>query len=192
MKRILVLNGSPVSNGNTNFLVEAFVKGAKEGGNVVNVCNLNEMNIGHCLGCFGGDWAQEHPCVIQDDMDIIYKHYAISDIIVFASPLYFWGFTGIMKTAMDRMFAAMEGVDSMGNEMWQSNENHKSAMLLIAAAVDEPSNFKAINQYFDEYLHHLGWSDAGRLCVGNLGLHTDHIHHPEALDLAFHMGKTIK
>lgn len=108
MKNILILNGSPRPRGNTVALIHSFVKGAEEAGHEVSVCNIRGMNIAPCMGCLRGGQDPASPCVQKDDMDIIYKLYRECDLIVFASPLYFWGFTAQLKKVIDRLFAAME------------------------------------------------------------------------------------
>ena len=102
-KKIIVLNGSPRVKGNTSMLVEEFAKGAKEAGSEVTVFNLDKMNINGCKGCFGGGKNPDSPCVQKDDMEKIYPVYKEADVVVLASPLYYWNFSGQLRTAFDRL-----------------------------------------------------------------------------------------
>jgi len=104
-KKIVVLNGSPRHNGNTSALIEQFAKGAAEAGHTVTRFDLQSMNIGGCLGCCKGGTDPASPCVQKDDMNKIYPFYTDADIVVLASPLYYWGISGQLKTAFDRLFA---------------------------------------------------------------------------------------
>ncbi len=94
MKNILVLNGSPRVVGNTSCLIEEFKRGAIESENEVKVFNLSRMNIHGCFGCFGGGKNPECPCVQKDDMNEIYPYFKEADVVVLASPLYYWTISG--------------------------------------------------------------------------------------------------
>ena len=107
-KKILILNGSPRKTGNTVALTAEFKKGAEEAGNVVTEFFLAGMNINGCKGCFCGGKNPDSPCVQKDDMDKIYPVYREADVIVLATPLYYWTISGQLKTAFDRLFAVAE------------------------------------------------------------------------------------
>jgi len=83
-KKIVILNGSPRTNGNTKELVKAFVKGAESAGNTVQVFDLQKMNIHGCLGCCMGGKDEASPCVQKDDMSLIYPAYREADVVVLA------------------------------------------------------------------------------------------------------------
>ena len=100
-KKMIVLNGSPRKNGNTSALTASFRKGAEKNGNTVVEFFLGDMNINGCRGCFGGGKNCESPCVQKDDMEKIYPAYKEADIVVLASPLYYWSISGQLKTAFD-------------------------------------------------------------------------------------------
>ena len=108
-KSIVILNGSPRRTGNTMKLVRAFTEGAESAGNSVKEFYLDGMDIHGCKGCFGGHSSSEHPCVQCDGMDEIYAAVRNCDVIVLASPLYYWNLSGQLRTAIDRLFALEEG-----------------------------------------------------------------------------------
>lgn len=107
-KKIIILNGSPRKTGNTSDLIKAFTEGAESTGNTVIEFFLDDMNIHGCKGCFGGGKNPESPCVQKDDMEKIYPVYKEADIVVLASPLYYWTISGQLKCAFDRLFAVAE------------------------------------------------------------------------------------
>ena len=102
MKKIVILNGSPRRNGNTSALVKAFTQGAESAGNTVTEFFLDSMEIHGCRGCFGGHSSQECPCVQKDDMSQIYPAVKESDVVVLATPLYYWNMSGQIRTVRFR------------------------------------------------------------------------------------------
>ena len=104
-KKIVILNGSPRKKGNTSALTQAFSRGAEKAGCTVTEFFLGDMDIHGCMGCFGGHSSKECPCARHDDMDKIYPAVRQCDIVVLASPLYYWTVSGQLKTAIDRLFA---------------------------------------------------------------------------------------
>lgn len=144
-KRIIVLNGSPRKNGNTAELIKSFVNGAREAGNTVTEFFLNEMDIHGCLGCFGGGKNLESPCVQKDDMLKIYPAYKAADVVVLASPLYYWTISGQLKTAFDRLFAVAECDKDYRNPK-------KECILLMTA---EGNGFKESMYWYDNLMKYL-------------------------------------
>ena len=108
-KKIVILNGSPRKNGNTSALVRKFTEGAESAGNMVTEFFLDHMEIHGCKGCFGGHSSRECPCVQKDDMSQIYPAVKECDVIILATPLYYWNMSGQIRTAIDRLFALEEG-----------------------------------------------------------------------------------
>ncbi len=159
-KKIVILNGSPRSTGNTIQLTRAFTEGAGEAGHSVIEFQLDKMNIGGCRGCLAGGDNPESPCTRKDDMDRIYPAYRDADIVVFASPLYFWSFSGQLKTAIDRLFAVTEA------NQWQTP--HKSCVMLIAAESDAEQNFAPMVDYYHSLVKFLAWKDLGMVLAGGV------------------------
>ena len=192
MQKVLILNGSPTPKGNTMALIEAFEEGARRAGNIVNRCDIRKMNIKPCVGCLGGGKDFDSPCCQKDDMDIIYRYFREADIIVFASPLYWWTFSAQLKMVIDRLFAVMEGTTEDGTPAYQVNLTPKKLMMIVPAEEDHDANFQLINQYYDGYIQRMGWEDAGRLLVGGMLGHKEHEGRPEAKEKAYMLGTCIK
>lgn len=102
--KILVLNGSPRLNGNTAGFVKAFCKGAEEAGNTVDVKVLSTMKIAPCVACGACRSTEERKCVVRDDAPSITEALPGYDMVVFASPVYYWGFSGQMQSLISRFY----------------------------------------------------------------------------------------
>ena len=178
----MVLNGSPRPKGNTSTLVKHFKEGAEESGNDVTVFNLDSMNISGCKGCFGGNIKDPNsPCVQKDDMDKIYPVYKDADIVVLASPLYYWNLSGQLRTAFDRLFAVEETVPN-----WRSHE--KGAILFMAAGGDA---FDIAVQFYKTLLEHLNWKNLGIILAGGVNNIGD-IEGSNKLNEAKELGASLK
>jgi Multimeric flavodoxin WrbA len=101
MKNVLILSGSPRKGGNSDILCDQFAQGAVEAGNRVEKIRIQEKNIGFCLGCEQCQ-ANGGRCVQKDDMAEILAKMIDADVIVLASPVYFYTIDAQMKTVIDR------------------------------------------------------------------------------------------
>ena len=180
-KNILILNGSPRKNGNTSALVKAFTQGAESAGHTVTEFFLGGMDIHGCKGCFGGHSSRECPCVQQDDMNKIYPAVKDSDVVVLASPLYYWTMSGQIRTALDRLFALEEGD---GNLL---RGNGRGSVLLMAA---EGHGFEDAMLYFDHLMEHLRWKNLGKVLCGGV-MDVGDAQGRKELDDARELGKSI-
>lgn len=180
-KKIVILNGSPRRNGNTSALVKAFTEGAESAGNTVTEFFLDSMDIHGCKGCFGGHSSQECPCVQKDDMAQIYPAVKDCDVIVLATPLYYWNMSGQIRMAIDRLFALEEGD---GNLL----RGHGRASALLMAA--EGKGFEDVLSYYDHLMEHLKWKNLGHVLAGGNGDVGD-IKGKKELEDAYGLGKSI-
>ncbi|MBX4266950.1 flavodoxin family protein [Clostridium estertheticum] len=102
--KILALNGSPRGEkGNTEVILKQFLKGCKKAGAAIETVYLKDKNIKHCNGCFSCWTKTPGICIYKDDMEGLLVKVSEADIIVYATPLYYFTVTGIMKDFMDRM-----------------------------------------------------------------------------------------
>ena len=180
-KKIVILNGSPRRKGNTSALVKAFTEGVESAGHTVTVFFLDSMNIHGCKGCFGGHSSKECPCVQRDDMNKIYPAVRECDVIVLASPLYYWNMSGQIRTAIDRLFALEEGD---GNLL----RGHGRASALLMAA--EGHGFEDVLTYYNHLMEHLKWNNLGHVLAGGNGDIGDIEGKPE-ISAAYKLGKSI-
>ena len=155
MKNILILNGAARKNGNTKKLIDAFVDGAKSAGNVVTEFYLQDMEIHGCRGCGGcsrSNVTPENPCVQADDMTKIYAAFVKADVVVFASPIYFWSITGTLKTVADRLYAELRCLGYGGFP--------REGVLLMTAG---GSDYSQAVSWYRHYSTNLGWKNFGEV-----------------------------
>lgn len=100
--KTLIINGSCRAEGNTDELLEKVVEGANGTGVDVISIELRNKRIADCSGCY--KCREEQMCSFNDDMTTIRDEINRAKLIVFASPLYWCGATGLMKTFIDRLF----------------------------------------------------------------------------------------
>ena len=180
-KKIIILIGSPSKNGNTSALTAQFKKGAEETGNVVTEFHLGSMKIGGCLGCWHGGKDTDSPCVQKDDMMKIYPVYREADVVVLASPLYYWFISGQLKTTFDRLFAVAECDPNYRNPK-------KESVLIMAA---EGAGFEESEHWYDHLEKHIGWESLGKVLCGWVTQPGDIEGKPE-LQQAYELGKAIR
>lgn len=102
-KKVLILSGSPRKNGNSDLLCDEFAKGAKEAGHDVEKIRVAEKKVGYCRGCYA--CKESGKCIIKDDMADILQKMIDAEVIVLASPVYFYSIDAQLKTVIDRTVA---------------------------------------------------------------------------------------
>lgn len=101
---IVVLSGSPRKGANTDTMVEAFAETAREAGHTVEVVRVAGKKIAGCLGC-QYCFTHEGTCVQKDGMADVIESLKGADMVVFASPIYWFDITAQEKAAIDRLYA---------------------------------------------------------------------------------------
>ncbi len=129
-KNILVLSTSPRIGGNSETLADAFIKGAKEAGNEVKKVCLYDKRIEFCKGCLACQTTEA--CILHDDAAEIVSQMKEADVLVFATPIYFYEMSGQMKTLLDRT-----------NPLFPAEYKFRDIYLLAASADEEESSMDA-------------------------------------------------
>lgn len=175
--KIVILNGSLRANGNTEIMVKAFAKGAEEKGHRVTLVPLAGKKIGGCLGC-QYCFSHEGQCVQKDDMKEILAHLDQADLVVFASPIYWFDITGSLKCVIDRMYAR----GKLGF--------HFSETALLLDSGSEGVYEAAIAQYqaMTSYLH---WEDKGILTISGMTQKGDMKDSPKLKEV-YALGKSLE
>ena len=124
MKRVLIVSASPRKNSNSEALALAFAEGAKSAGHEAELVSLRGKTVNFCRGCFVCQETQR--CVIRDDADQICQKALLADVLVFATPIYYYEMSGQLKTLLDRL-----------NPLFPSDYAFKDVYMLTAAAEDE-------------------------------------------------------
>ncbi len=146
--RILILNGSPHTNGATAFMTEAFAKGAAEAGHEVVSINVAHMNIRGCMACEYCREKEKGVCCQKDDMLRVYPEILSADMIVFASPIYYFTLSAQLQAAIHRTYS----IDIPKNV-------RKTALIMSSGSpfVYGP----AIAQYYQSIVEYWGVENAG-------------------------------
>ena len=150
---ILILSGSPRKNGNTDLLVEAFSKGASEKHHV-EVVSVHDFKVNPCMGCNACFTSEGNVCVQKDDMSLIYGKLSNADMLVIASPVYFYGLSAQLKAVIDRCH----------NPIRDTFHIKKAALILVGAA-SLPELFNSILTQYQLCLNFFHIEDAGHVLV---------------------------
>lgn len=126
MKKVLIISTSLRRNSNSDYIAREFERGAKDAGNEVEFISLIGKKIDFCIGCLTCQLTQE--CVIKDDANEIAEKVKNADVVVYATPVYYYEMSGQMKTLIDRM-----------NCLFPSDYKFRDVYLLAASAEDEES-----------------------------------------------------
>ena len=125
-KNVLIISTSLRRNSNSEMLADEFARGSKAGGNHVEKLSLCDKTIHFCKGCLACQHLKR--CVIHDDADAIAQKMLTADVIVFATPIYYYGMCGQMKTMLDR-----------ANPLYAADYAFRDIYLLAAAAEEDDS-----------------------------------------------------
>lgn len=101
-KKILILSGSPRKGGNSDVLCDEFARGAQEAGHEVEKIRVADKKIGFCRACYA---CKDGKCAIQDDMGEVLQKMIDADVLVLASPVYFYSIDAQLKAVIDRSVA---------------------------------------------------------------------------------------
>ena len=144
---ILVLNGSPRKNGNTEIMADEFIRGAQEAGHTVAKFNVGSMDIAPCIAC-ESCFKNDGVCFRKDDMQQIYPVLDEAEMIVLGSPIYYHFMTGPLQNAISRFYA-----------FGYPKELKKSMLLLSSGSPDVYSG--AINAYQRSFIRYMKLEDMG-------------------------------
>lgn len=147
--KIVVLTGSPRKNGNSAYLAEQFIKGAQEEGHEVFRFDCAFQKVEGCMAC--NQCGMDGPCILNDDFEIVRPHIIAADMVVFATPMYYFGVSAQLKKVIDR-FYAING---------QIKGYRKKAAFLMTYANTSPKDAEPMLVHYRTLVDYLGWEDAG-------------------------------
>lgn len=179
MSKIIVLVGSMRKGGNTDLLVQAFTKSARKK-NTVEVISVADYKVNPCIGCNSCFTREGNNCFQNDDMSVIYDKLRTADIVVTASPVYFYGISAELKSIVDRLHTPMR------NEF----QIKKLALLLVGAAT-LPNLFDAIKLQYQLVLDFFHLENIGMVLVRGVKEKGD-IEGNIALKEAYELGLSIE
>ena len=175
--KILIISGSHRKGGNTELLAEAFAKGAAAHHHV-EIVSVRDYKVNPCLGC-NACFKTNGVCAQKDDMTILYEKMSQADMLVIASPVYFYGISAQLKAFIDRFH----------NPIRDSFHIKKMALLLVGAAT-LPELFDAILTEYKLCLQFFKIEDAGKVLVRGVKDKGD-IKNTDALNEAYRLGESI-
>ncbi len=175
---ILILSGSPRKGGNTDLLVEAFANAASQK-HKVEVVFVHNYKVNPCMGCNACFKNEQHTCVQKDDMHVIYEKMATTDMLVIASPVYFYGLSAQLKAVIDRFH----------NPIRNTFPVKKMALLLVGAATLSEL-FDSILSQYQLCLNFFKLEDAGHVLVRGVKDKGD-IQNSEGLLEALELGLNV-
>lgn len=151
MKNILILTGSARYNGNSEIMADTFADTTKKSGHKVTKFRTAVKNI---KGCFACDkcWTNGRACAIDDDFKELQPLLEEADILVLASPLYWFSFSSHLKAAIDKLYA-------------YSSKNKplkiKETVLLMCGEDDETKSFNGAIQTYKDIVDYMKWNNKG-------------------------------
>ena len=126
MKNVVVVTSSPRKDGNSEILAKSFARGASDSGHNVKFVAVRDIDLKFCSGCM---YCQSHgACVLKDGMNSLYEDFQNADVLVFASPVYYYSVSGQLKTFLDRL-----------NPLYPRDNNFKEVYLLATSAENDES-----------------------------------------------------
>lgn len=177
-KNVLIISSSPRKGGNSETLAASFAKGAQGAGNHVETVHLREKQISFCKGCLA--CLELGHCVIKDDAVEIAAKMHDADVLVFATPVYYYSVSGQLKTMLDR-----------ANPLFDSDYAFTKVYLLATAAEDEAETVEGAVKAVQ------GWVDCFERCELAETIFADGVNsvgdiagHP-ALEKAYQSGKEV-
>ncbi len=179
-KNILVLTGSPRNSGNTDKLAEAFMTGARHSGHTVVKYATAGKTIKGCIDC-KACFQKGQACIIPDDFNELAPLLEQADMLVFATPLYWFSFPAQLKAAIDKFYAYL-----IAGKDWKIKE----CALLVSGGDKDEAKFAGIVASYKLIAEYLHWQDRGVVIVP--GLHDkDDVLKTDGLIRAEALGKSI-
>lgn len=178
MKKVLILEGSPRGHGNSNILSDQFTKGAEEAGHEVEKIQISRKKVAGCLGC-NACYRNGGACVQKDDMEEIREKMLAADVIVLASPIYFYSMSAQLKTVIDRTYAFYQGLEG------------KTFYYIITCAATDASFTETMKASLDGFTCCVPKSVVGDIVLGIGTNECGDVKELPAMQEAYEMGKNI-
>lgn len=178
-KKVLILSSSPRRGGNSDTLCDQFRKGAQAAGHQVKKLRLAELDIGCCSACYA--CKKLGHCVKQDDMAAVIEQMRWADVIVLATPVYFYSMSAQLKTVIDRTLGATQ----------RPGLENKS-FYLIATAADDRAGMELTFEGLRGYLACLPGATEAGVVYGCGAWQLGDIQKQPAMQQAYRMGSSIQ
>lgn len=177
MSKIVILIGSMRKGGNTELLVNSFAEGAKDN-NEIEIISVSDVKVNPCIGCNSCFKRENNSCFQDDDMKLVYEKLKEADMLVAASPVYFYGLSAQLKAIIDRLHTPM-----------RNRFKIKKLALILVGAATLPELFDSIITQYKLILNFFQLKDAGMVLVRGAKDKGDVTE--ESLKEAYALGKSI-
>ena len=176
--KIVVLTGSPRRGGNSAYLAEQFIKGARESGHDIYRYDCAFRQVEPCRAC--NRCGMDGPCVIKDDFDELRPRLVEADMVVFATPMYYFGMSAQMKRVIDR-FYAING---------QIKGASKKAAFLMTYADTSAKEAEPMLVHYRTLMDYLGWKSVGEVVAAGVWT-AGSVRNTEYGEQAYQLGKNV-
>lgn len=177
--KITVLQGSPNINGSTAELVEEFMRGAREAGHEVRRIDVAREDVQPCRGCVACGYGARS-CVQRDGMAPILDQILASDMLVLATPLYYYGMTAQLKAVIDRFCSENSAI---------AGKRLKTALITVAWNADDWT-FNALAEHYKTLCRYLDMQDCGMVLGYGCGT-PEMTRRSAAMRVAYNLGKSL-
>jgi multimeric flavodoxin WrbA len=187
--KVLGIFGSPRKGGNTELLLEEALKGAEAEGAEVDRLHLIEYDIipcKECLACY-----KDGNCIILDDMAKIYPRLLEADIIVLASPIFFYGVTAWAKALIDRCQALWSRKYQLKDPSLGKEGKKRKGFFISVGGTKGQKVFEGAILTAKYFFDVLNADYVGELVVREVDVKGDILKHPETLHQAFEVGRRL-
>ena len=176
---ILVINGSPHVKGTSALLMDEFIRGAQEKGHEIHVFHAAREDVHPCIAC---DTCRKtgNGCVFKDGMEKLNPMLEDAELVVFVTPLYYFGMSAQIKAVFDRFYANNTAL----------REQQKKTIVLATCGDTEDWTFDALKQHFEDAFRYMRWT-----CIGSvyaLGMYVrEDIEQSDYPKEAYELGRSL-
>ena len=176
--KIVVLTGSPRKNGNSAYLAEQFIKGAEEKGHEVFRFDCAFKQVEPCRAC--NRCGMNGPCIFNDDFQELRPRLIEADMVVFATPMYYFGISAQMKRVIDRFYAINGQIKGVS----------KKAALVMTYADTSTKEAEPMRVHYHTLMDYLGWTSVGEVVASGVWT-VGSVQHTDYPQQAHQLGKSL-
>lgn len=176
--KIVVLTGSPRRNGNSAYLADRFIEGAKEKGHEIYRFDCAFKQVEPCRAC--NRCGMDGPCIFNDDFSELRPHLIEADMVVFATPMYYFGISAQMKRVIDRFYAINGKIKG----------RYKKAAYLMTYANTAKSDSEPMLLHYRTMMDYLGWESVGEIVAPGVWT-AGSVRDTDYGDKAYRLGKSL-
>lgn len=176
-KKVLILSGSPRKGGNSDLLCDEFMKGAVSAGHEVEKIRVREKKVACCIACYA--CRNTGKCAIKDDMAEIMQKMIDCDVMVLASPVYFYSIDAQLKAVIDRSVCR-----------WTEVKN-KEMYYIMTAADEEKSSMDTTLACFRGYADCVEGAVEKGILYGTGVYQAGEVKDKKYMQEAYEMGKNV-